>query len=157
MDDEMQKVTDLDLIVDTQVEMLESYLGSLELDIVTKDIEEDFRYRGDESNNFERKRNQNRVRLPKLEIRKFNGDPTLWPEFSDTFNIAIHKNTDLSDIERFTYLKGYLTGEAARCIEGFTLTAANYSKALDLLKDRFGNKKLIISKHMDALLGLEKV
>ena len=63
----------------------------------------------------------------------------------------------MSDIERFIYLKGYLTGEAARCIEGFTLTAANYSKALDLLKDRFGNKKLIISKHMDALLGLEKV
>ena len=75
-----------------KVEMLESYLGSLELDIVTKDIEEDFRYRGDESSNFERKRNQNRtvrVRLPKLEIRKFSGDPTLWPAFSDTFNIAI--------------------------------------------------------------------
>ena len=56
--------------------MSESYLGSLELDIVTKDIEEDFRYRGDESSNFERKRNQNRVRLTKLEIRKFSGDPT---------------------------------------------------------------------------------
>ena len=36
-------------------------------------------------------------------------------------------------------------------------TERYYSKALDLLKDRFGNKKLIISKHMDALLGLEKV
>ena len=70
MDDEMWKATDLDLNVDTQVEMLESYLGSLELDIVTKDIEEDLRYRGDESSNFERKRNQNRVRLLKLEIQK---------------------------------------------------------------------------------------
>ena len=66
MDDEMRKATDLDLNVDTQVEMLESYLGSLELEIVNnnKIIEEDLRLRrsvdeSENSYNSERKRNQN--------------------------------------------------------------------------------------------------
>ena len=51
-------------------------------------------------------------------------------------NVAINENNDLSDIERFAYLKGYVSEEAARCIEGLTLTALN------LLKARFGNNKI---------------
>ena len=85
------------------------------------------------------------------------GDSVAWPEFSDTFKVAIHENPDLTDIERFTYLKGYLLGEAANCIQGLPLTASNYLEALRLLGNRFGNKKLIISKHMMALLDLERV
>ena len=51
----------------------------------------------------------------------------------------------------------YVVGEAAHCIQGLPLTPVNYEEALRLLGDRFGNKKLIISKHMDALLDLGKV
>lgn len=67
----------------------------------------------------EPERRHRQVRLPKFELRKFGGNPVAWPEFYDTFKVAIHENPDLSDIERFTYLKylkGYVFGEAASCI-----------------------------------------
>ena len=102
-------------------------------------------------------RRRARVRLPDASVNKFGGDPTYWPEFFDTFNVAVHENENLSDMERFTYLKGYLFGEAARCIEGLTLFDVNYKEAITLLKHRFGNKKLVISRHMDALLDLVRI
>ena len=46
--------------------------------------------------------------------------------------------------------------EAERCMEGLTLTSINYEHALNILKERFGNKQVIISKHMNMLLNLEK-
>ena len=52
------------------------------------------------------RRSHHQVRLPKFELKKFGGDPVAWPEFFETFRIAIHDNRDLSDVERFTYFKG---------------------------------------------------
>jgi len=40
---------------------------------------------------------------------------------------------------------------------GLKLSASNYTKAIDTLKNQFGNKRQIISQHMDALLELESV
>ena len=37
------------------------------------------------------------------------------------------------------------------------LTSANYEEAIATLKRRFGNEKVIVSKHMDALLVLQTV
>ncbi len=42
-------------------------------------------------------------------------------------------------------------------ISGLTLTAANYDEAVQVLKKRFGNRRQIIDKHMDALLKIEGV
>ena len=40
---------------------------------------------------------------------------------------------------------------------GLKLTEPNYNEAIDTLTKRFGNKQLIISRHMDTLLELEPV
>lgn len=42
-----------------------------------------------------------RVRLPKLTIKPFNGDLTPWTIFWDSHESSIHKNSSLSDIDRF--------------------------------------------------------
>ena len=44
--------------------------------------------------------------------------------------------------------------EAARVIQGLSLTEANYKHALELLEQRFGQKLIIISAHMDNLVKL---
>ena len=41
-----------------------------------------------------------RVNLPKLTLRSFNGKITMWTTFWDSFESAIHNNTDLSDIDK---------------------------------------------------------
>ena len=97
------------------------------------------------------------VKLPKIFIKKFNGDPINWQQFSDTFEATVHKNESLSNIEKFTYLKGYIEGPAAQCIEGIMLSNDNYKEARDLLTERYGNPQLITSSHMNKLIKIEKV
>ena len=97
------------------------------------------------------------VKLPKLTLKQFNGDLTNWTTFWDSFESSIHNNTGLSNINKFNYLNSLLERSAAEAISGLTLTSANYDEAITILKKRFGNKQLIINKHMDILLNLDAV
>ena len=97
------------------------------------------------------------VKLPKLILKTFDGDALDWKPFIESFEAAIDVKEDLSNIEKFTYLKGYLGGNALQCIEGFPLTNENYNEALELLCERYGNPQLIVSSHMNNLIKLEKV
>ena len=93
-------------------------------------------------------------KLQKLELPKFRGDITTYFTFWDSFNSAIHTNPHIANIDKFHYLKASLEGSAAESIQGLTLTSANYDAAVDLLRERYGNKQQIISAHMDQLLKI---
>ncbi|GFU69045.1 integrase_H2C2 domain-containing protein [Trichonephila clavipes] len=43
---------------------------------------------------------------------------------------------------------------ALATVEGFAITAENYAKAVEILKDRFGRKDAIINSHMQKLLSV---
>ena len=98
-----------------------------------------------------------KVKLPKLVPKTFNGDLTKWEAFWSTFESSIHLNPTLSAVDKFTYLNSLLEGPAMRAVAGLKLSAGNYTEAIDTLKKRFGNKRQIISRHMDTLLELESV
>lgn len=51
-------------------------------------------------------------------------------------------------------LKSCIEGEASRAIEGLPVTELNYQPAVDILKQRYGNKQQLVSAHMDELLKL---
>ncbi len=70
-----------------------------------------------------------RVKLPKLSIRPFRGELTAWTTFWDCYEAAIHKNTSVSAIDKFNYLRSLLESTALESISGLTLTAANYDEA----------------------------
>ena len=90
----------------------------------------------------------NHVKLLQLTLHPFNGDKTTWPTFWDSYESAVHNNDELSDIDKFNYLRALLEKSAYDSIAGLLLTAANYAKAIAILKKRFGNKQQIISKHI---------
>ena len=98
-----------------------------------------------------------RVKLPKLTLRPFNGDLTMWTTFWDSFESAIHNSDDLSDVDKFNYLKSLLEKGAYDAISGLTLSSANYLEAITILKKRFGDKNQIVAKHMDTLLNVPAV
>ena len=98
-----------------------------------------------------------KARLPKLELKRLEGEMTTWTSFWDSFEAAIHNNEQLSSIDKFNYLRTLLEGPAAAAVAGLTLISSNYSEAVAVLKKRFGNKQLIISAHMDMLMNLEGV
>ena len=97
------------------------------------------------------------VKLPKLSLKKFGGDLTKWMTFWDTFESSVHNNPSLSKIDKFNYLNSLLESAAAESIAGLTLTSVNYDEAVATLKRRFGNKQLIVNRHMEILLNLESV
>ena len=65
-----------------------------------------------------------RVKLPKLTLKKFNGDLTKWITFWDTFESSVHNNPELTSIDKFNYLHSLLESAAAesalRCLRPTT-------------------------------------
>lgn len=98
-----------------------------------------------------------RVKLPKLEVRKFSGKLEEWQEFWDSFESAIHANDSLSNVDKFSYLRGLLLEPARSAIVGFALTSANYEAAVELLKKRFGKKTAIQRTLVNELLNTRPV
>jgi hypothetical protein len=101
--------------------------------------------------------NNTKVRLPKLEVRKFSGKIQDWREFWDSFESAIHKNEGLSDIDKFTYRRRLVEEPAKSSIAGFALTAVNYSTAVEVLQRRFGNKTVVQRAYVNELLNVKPV
>ena len=75
----------------------------------------------------------------------------------ESFQSAVHDNSELSDIEMFNYLNSLLERSAREAVTGLSLTAANYHKAVETLQRRIGLKQQIAGKHMDAPLQVEAV
>ena len=98
-----------------------------------------------------------RVKLPKISLPHFHGDLLRWTAFWDSFESAVHSNDRLSVIEKFNYLRSLLEGTAYDAVAGLALSAVNYEQAVETLKKRFGNKQLIVSKHMETLLSFSAV
>ncbi|XP_046862618.1 uncharacterized protein LOC124456128 [Xenia sp. Carnegie-2017] len=97
------------------------------------------------------------AKLPKLHVKRFNGNVCEWQEFWDSFESAIHGNGSLSDVDKFNYLRGLLGEPAKSCIAGYSLTSANYNAAIDALKERYGKPESVQRAHMQKLLNLDRV
>lgn len=95
------------------------------------------------------------MKLPKLTIKPFDGDPLCWKSFYDTFMCTIDSNDDLSNVEKMSYLVSFLKGQAEQTLKGFRISNENYTAALDLLKQRYGDEQLLISSHMSALIEMK--
>ena len=93
-------------------------------------------------------------KLPKLCLPKFKGNVKKWHAFWELFESLIHKNSEMSPIDKFNYLSTLLEDEESRVIQGLPLTNANYNVAIEILKDRFGKPQTIVTAHMDDLLKL---
>jgi len=88
------------------------------------------------------------IKLKEISLPEFSGNRLDWFPFWDMFKANIHKNRELSDVQKFTYLRQQLKGEALATICTFQVTAANYDAAVTLLNKRFGDKQTIVDAHM---------
>ena len=63
-----------------------------------------------------------KLKLPKLELKSFSGNYEEWQSFWDNFESAVNRNTEISRIQEFTYLKSCVTGAAESAITGLPLS-----------------------------------
>lgn len=82
--------------------------------------------------------------LPKRKFSTFSGLLTEWQGFEDLFQSILSQEPDLPDVERFEYLKTSLVGEPLTLTSHLPLTSSNYTKAWEVLRSRYGNKRVFI-------------
>ena len=58
----------------------------------------------------------NNIKLPTINLPKFNGKYTSWLEFKDLYISLIHNNTKINAIQKFHYLRASLDDGAAQVI-----------------------------------------
>jgi len=69
------------------------------------------------------------TKLPKLDIKPFDGNLTEWSSFRDIFSNSIHSNTSVPKVQKLVYLKSLLRGEASRHVQSLVLSDSNYDTA----------------------------
>ena len=57
-------------------------------------------------------------------------------------------------VQKLSYLRAQLWGEASRAIAGFQLTNASYNDSVQLLRDCFGKSYKQVDAHMQTLIDL---
>lgn len=101
--------------------------------------------------------NHKLVKLPTIQLPKFEGSYEKWLEFHDTFSSLIDNNDQIDEINKFHYLRASLEGSAAVVIQSIEFSASNYPVAWKLLCERFDNKRLLVQNHVSALFNIEPV
>ncbi|XP_075157882.1 uncharacterized protein LOC142231148 [Haematobia irritans] len=96
------------------------------------------------------------ARLPKISLPSFSGEYMEWISFRDIYSSLVHNNESLTKIQKFYYLRGTLSGEAASLIRSISATEANYDSAWKILESRYHNKRIIVSNLVGRLYGLDK-
>ena len=72
------------------------------------------------------------------------------------YNSLVHDNHLLSSIEKFQYLKSYLTSDAAATIGNYQLSGDLYEIAYRALRDRYNNQRRLAQFCIDKLLDFSK-
>lgn len=149
--------TEMESFMDTEIRLVQA-VNNLSHFIKSKTEQgERVLVKKENSETKEKSEEKGHIRLPKFILKKFNGDPTEWQGFHDSFYAAVDSDKSLSNIEKMNYLIGYLSGDAEATIKGLQLKNENYTVAMEILEKRFGDKQLLVSSHMTKLLSLENI
>jgi hypothetical protein len=97
------------------------------------------------------------VRLPKIELKHFSGDPHTWIAFINLFDATINSNSSLSPVAKFQYLLGTLSGEALNLIKSLPISEANYTIAYNTLRERYHSVRRLSSVHLNKIIDLPNV
>ena len=73
------------------------------------------------------------VKLPKMEITKFQGTHLDWQRFWNQFEAEIDKSS-ISQISKFSYLKEMVVQKVRLTIDGLPFTVEGYERAKSILK-----------------------
>jgi hypothetical protein len=97
------------------------------------------------------------IKLPIISIPVFEGLCEQWLEFRDTFLSLVHNSNQLSNIEKFHYLKSSLRGSAVLVIDSVEFSSDNYLIAWELLLNRYNNSRLLVHSHVKSLFTLQNI
>lgn len=95
------------------------------------------------------------IRVPEVTLTPFEGDPMLYKEFKETFDLIATRGR-LEDIDKYLLLRTNLRGHALRCIESLPRDASAYQQAWAMLDSRYDNPRIIAESYLDNVLSAPK-
>ena len=96
----------------------------------------------------------NVLRLPKMELKSFDGNVLKWHEFWENFENSVHRHPTLPKLQKLQYLKSCLKGHAFVTVSDLDMQGDQYQVAVKLLMERYGHQNVLKKAHLD---GLEKL
>ena len=90
------------------------------------------------------------MRIPKLRISEFHGDPLEWPEWSSLCTATIH-NAPIDDNAKIGHLKTLVKGKAKAAIAGLGNSGSKYTAAWNALVTNFGRPQAIVNAQMKLI------
>ena len=97
-----------------------------------------------------------KLKLPPIEVPKFNGSPEEWIPFRDLYVTMIHENSQLSGSQKFRYLKTCVIDKLSP-IKFLAETDVGYEDAWRNVIAFYDNKRKIIDSHFNSLLNAKKM
>ncbi|XP_062713201.1 uncharacterized protein LOC134290160 [Aedes albopictus] len=97
------------------------------------------------------------VRLPDVKLPVFNGNMENWLNFHDLYISLVHSSAELSNIQKFYYLRSSLAGDALKLVQTIQISANNYMVAWKLLEDHYQNPVRLKQNYIDALFEFSNI
>ena len=97
------------------------------------------------------------TKLPKLNLPSFSGEYTQWVSFWNQFTTLVDSKVDFANVEKLSYLKLSLKGDAAQIVLSLLVIDANYKIARRKLEERYNNKCSIVKAHLAAIRALPSI
>ncbi|XP_046144934.1 uncharacterized protein LOC123988537 [Osmia bicornis bicornis] len=95
--------------------------------------------------------------LPQIQLPSFDGTFEQWESFRDKFQSIVINDNSLSNVERLHFLCSALTGDAKKAVNHLPTTDANFEDAWQLVKNRYENKRRLLSTYLNNLFSLPQV
>ena len=92
------------------------------------------------------------LKLPKLNVPKFNGSPGDWITFRNIFTTIIH-NSNISDIKKNSYLHSYLEGDALDLIKNLEISENTYEESWRIINLHYYDPFLQVAEHLNAIIN----
>ncbi|KMQ82728.1 hypothetical protein RF55_22041 [Lasius niger] len=119
--------------------------------------EEEEKKEGDKEMKKENRRKEDNIKLQNIQLKPFNGILKEYIGFRQQFRIAVEENENLTDVEKFIYLKSLLTENANEMIDGLEVKGESFKIALEILEKNFGNEEKMIKFHINKIIQLGRV
>lgn len=94
------------------------------------------------------------ARLPRINLTTFDGDVFSWSSFISLFNSLVLSRKDISKTEKFHYLFSNVEKEPKSLIKHLPMVDASLDTAMELLRSRYENTRLLADSHISRILHL---
>ena len=97
------------------------------------------------------------IKIPDVKLPCFSGGYSSWQSFKRLFYALVGDQTSINRVVKLQILLGHLQDTPYRMVEQVPLTEAGYLIALEILDKKYGNKRLQLNSHFQALYEIPKM